>query len=50
VKIGTMSRSNGDTSMEVPITNNNKKLNILVENQGRINSLKFLKDKKVTQL
>ncbi|XP_025410669.1 beta-galactosidase-like [Sipha flava] len=46
VKIGTMSRSNGDTSMEVPITNNNKKLNILVENQGRINSLKFLKDKK----
>lgn len=46
-KIGILSRSNGDTTLEMPTTNGNQKLSILVENQGRINNLKFLKDRKV---
>ncbi|XP_025410648.1 beta-galactosidase-like, partial [Sipha flava] len=45
-KIGTLSRSNGDTMLEMPTTNCSQKLSILVENQGRINNLKFLKDRK----
>jgi len=47
VKLGTMSRSYSNTTMELSITGSNQKLSILVENQGRINDKRFLEDRKV---
>ncbi|CAH1724816.1 unnamed protein product [Aphis gossypii] len=46
VKLGTMSRSYSNTTMELSITGSNQKLSILVENQGRINDKRFLEDRK----
>lgn len=47
VKLGTMSRTYRNTTIELPITGSNQKLSILVENQGRINDKRFMWDKKV---
>lgn len=48
MKVGTLSRSNADTTLEMSVAIGDQKLSILVENQGRINNLKFLKDRKVS--
>lgn len=42
-----MSRTYGNTTMELFLTGSNQKLSILVENQGRIDQGRFLWDKKV---
>ncbi|XP_025205824.1 beta-galactosidase-like, partial [Melanaphis sacchari] len=46
VKLGTLSRSYDNTTMELSVNGSNQKLSILVENQGRINDKKFLEDRK----
>jgi len=47
VKLGTMSRTYNNTTMEISVIGNNQKLSILVENQGRINDKRLLEDRKV---
>lgn len=42
-----MSRTSGNTTMELPVSGSKQKLSILVENQGRISEQKFLNDRKV---
>lgn len=42
-----MSRSHGNTTIDLLLSGGSQKLSILVENQGRINALKFLEDRKV---
>lgn len=42
-----MSRSSGNTTMDLSLSVGDQKLSILVENQGRINDLQFLEDRKV---
>lgn len=45
--MGTLSRSNNETTLNMTVPTGDQKLSILVENQGRIDNLKFLKDRKV---
>ncbi|XP_050523930.1 beta-galactosidase-like [Daktulosphaira vitifoliae] len=46
VKIGTMCRAKGNTTMSLNISLSDEKLSILVENQGRVNYGSFLEDRK----
>lgn len=44
-----MSRTTGNTTMNISVSDSNQKLGILVENQGRISDKKFLTDRKVNK-
>ncbi|XP_050432684.1 beta-galactosidase-like [Adelges cooleyi] len=45
-KLGTMSRSGFNTTMDLLVTGSKQKLSILVENQGRCSNGKFIEDRK----
>lgn len=47
MKLGIMSRSYENSTMDLTISGRDLKLSILVENQGRINDKKYLEDRKV---
>lgn len=47
VRVGTMSRLKGNTTISLNISSSVQNLSILVENQGRINYGDFIEDRKV---
>lgn len=47
VKVGTMCRAKGNNTLSINVDISDKKLSILVENQGRVNYGDFLEDRKV---